>query len=67
MNRKKKQRIDYSNIPSAIITVAQGKRSARARATKRIQFEFGDRRGRHGENSTSRRRTSRSRLARCSI
>ena len=38
-----------------------------AAATKRIQFEFGDGRGRHGENRTSRRRTYRSRLPRSSI
>ena len=56
MNRKKKQRIDYPNT-LCHQTCASWRRSARAGATKRIQFEFGDGRGRHGENRTSRRRT----------
>ena len=42
-------------------------RSARAGATKKIQFEFGDGRGRHGENKISRRKTYGSRLPRSSI
>jgi len=42
-------------------------RSAHAGATKRIKFEFGERRGRHGENRTSQRRTYRSRLPRSCI
>ena len=66
MNRKKKQKIDYPNIPSAIRPVPHGETSARARATKRFRFEFGDGRGRHGENRTS-QRTYRSRLPRSSI
>jgi len=56
MKRKKKQWINYPNI-----------HSARAGATKRIQFEFECGRGRHGENRTSRRRTYRSILPRSSI
>jgi hypothetical protein len=66
MNRKK-QRFVYVNIPSAIRSVPHWKRSIRARATKRIKFEFGGGRGRHGENRISRRRSYRSRLPRSSI
>jgi len=46
MNRMR-QRIYYINIPSTIRCAPHG---GDLPATKRIQFEFGDGRGRHGEN-----------------
>jgi len=46
MNRKKKEIIDYPNIPSAIRSCASWGICAHTRATKRILFEFRDGRGR---------------------
>jgi len=62
MSRKKKQRIDYPNIPSAIRPVPHREDLPVPEPPKYLHFEFGDGRGRHGENRTSRRRIYRFRL-----
>ena len=67
MNRKKKQRTDYPNNILCHQTCVSWGRSARAGTNKRLHFEFGDGKGRHEENRTSRRRTFRSRLSRSRI
>ena len=53
MSRKKKQRINYPNIPSAIRPVPHGEDLPVPEPPKYLHFEFRDVRGRHGENRTS--------------
>jgi hypothetical protein len=49
MNRKK-QKNDYPNLPFAIRPVTHGEHLPLPKPPKKFRFEFGDGRGRHGEN-----------------
>jgi hypothetical protein len=67
MNRKKKQRIDYPNITSAIRSVPDGEDLPVLEPSEEYNLNSEMEERRHGENRTSLRRTYRSRLLKSSI